>query len=113
MLLTAIGFFALAVILGMILISYVLTNRNTPKGIAFTHGPIAAVGIILLIGYAFFHHPSPWISIILFILAAFGGFLLIYRDITGKSVPKWLAILHGLTAITGFVLLLIFTFFAV
>lgn len=111
MLLTAIGFFSLAAFLGMILISYVLTNKNTPKGIAFTHGFIAAIGIILLIVYAFFHHPSPLISITLFILAAFGGFILIYRDIMGKSVPKWLAILHGLTALTGFVFLLIFTIF--
>lgn len=67
----------MAAILGIILISYVLTNKNTPKGVAFTHGPIAAIGIILLIIYAFFHHPSPLISITLFILAAFGGFLII------------------------------------
>jgi hypothetical protein len=94
----------------MILISYVLANKNTPKGIAFTHGPVAATGIILLVIYAFSHHPSPWISVILFILTALGGFLLIYRDITGKSIPKWLAIFHGLIAIIGFVFLIIFTF---
>lgn len=110
MLFTAIGLFSIAAILGMILISFVLTNKNTPKGIAFIHGPIAAIGIILLIVYAFFHNPSPIISIILFILAACGGFVLIYRDITGKSVPKWLAIAHGLTAIIGFVFLLVFAF---
>jgi hypothetical protein len=89
MLLTAIGIFSLATILGMILISYVLTNKNIPKGIVITHGFFATIGIILLIIYAFFHHPSPLISIILFILATFDGFLLIYKDLTGQTVPKW------------------------
>ena len=110
MLLTAIGLFSLAAILGMVLLSYVLSNKNTPKGLAFTHGPIAAIGIILLIYYAFVHGPRPWASIILFILASFGGFMLILKDLTGNTVPKWLAIVHGLTAIIGFVFLLLFAF---
>lgn len=110
MLIIAITFFALAALLGIYLLSFVLQNRETPKGVAFTHGPLAAIGLTLLIVYACFNTPSPWISIILFTLAALGGFMLIYRDLTGKSIPKWLALGHGLIAVTGFVLLLIFTF---
>ena|SRR3990167_9787586 len=111
MLITAIVCFAFAAILGLYLISFVLRNKNTPKGIAFIHGPVASIGLILLIIYAFFHSPSPIVSIILFILAALGGIMLIYRDLTGKSVPKWLAIGHGLTAVVGFIFLIVFTFF--
>ena len=111
MLMTAILFFALAALLGLYLLSFVLQNKNTPKGVAFTHGPLAAAGLIILIIYAFFHHPSPIVSIILFVLAALGGVMLIWRDLTGKSVPKWMAIGHGLTAIVGFIFLIIFTFF--
>jgi len=111
MLITAIVCFALAAILGLYLLSFVLRNKNTPKGIAFIHGPVASVGLILLIIYAFFHSPSPIVSIVLFVLAALGGLMLIYRDLTGKSVPKWLAIGHGLIAVTGFIFLIVFTFF--
>src|SRR4051794_39891985 len=111
MLITAILFFALAALLGLYLLSFVLQNKETPKGIAFTHGPLAATGLIILIIYAIFNQPSPIISIILFVLAALGGIMLIYRDIMGKSVPKWMAIGHGLTAVVGFIFLIIFTFF--
>lgn len=110
MLITAILFFALAALLGVYLLSFVLENKNTPKGVAFTHGPIALIGLIILIVYALFHNPSPIVSIILFVLAALGGIMLIYRDIVGKSIPKWMAIGHALTAIAGFVLLIIFAF---
>jgi hypothetical protein len=49
-------------------------------------------------------------SIVLFVMAALGGLVLIYRDMTGKSIPKWLAVGHGLIAVAGFIFLLIYTF---
>lgn len=110
MLITSIIFFALAALLGLYLLSFVLQNKNTPKGIAFTHGPVAAIGLIVLIIYAFLNHPKPIVSIVLFVLAAMGGAMLIYRDLTGKSVPKWMAIGHGLIATMGFIFLIVFTF---
>lgn len=112
MLILVIILFLVAALLGVYLLSFVLQNKNTPKGIAFTHGPIAATALILLIIYAFLHEPSPITSIILFILAAFGGLMLIYRDLTGKSVPKWMALGHGLTAIAGFLFLIAYAFFS-
>lgn len=111
MLITAFVFFTLAAILGFYLLSFVLQNKETPKGVAFTHGPLAAMGLIILIIYAFTHHPKPIVSIVLFVLAAFGGLMLIYRDLTGKSVPKAMAIGHGLTAVVGYLFLIVFTFF--
>lgn len=110
MLITAIICFALAALLGLYLLSFVLRNKNTPKGIAFIHGPLAAAGLILLIIYSFFHSPSPVASIVLFVLTALGGVMLIYRDLTGKSVPKWLAIGHGIAAVIAFIFLIMFTF---
>ncbi|MEO8402067.1 MAG: hypothetical protein ABI597_09785 [Gammaproteobacteria bacterium] len=111
MLILAILLFFVAAILGLYLLSFILQNKNTPKGVAFTHGPLAAAGLILLIIYALFNTPAPIVSIIIFILAALGGIMLIYRDITGKSLPKWMAVGHGLTAIVGFIFLILFTFF--
>jgi hypothetical protein len=39
-----------------------------------------------------------------------GGIVLFVRDITKKSIPKWLALVHGLVAVVGFIFLLVFTF---
>lgn len=106
----AIGFFALAALLGMYLLSFVLRGKETPKAVVFTHGPLAAIGIVLLIVYIFKGGPNPWESLILFVLAALGGAYMLFRDLTGKPIPKILAIGHGLLAVTGFVLLLVFAF---
>jgi hypothetical protein len=109
MIYTAISFFALAAILGMTLLYYVLSNKETPKGMAITHGVFAATGIVLLI-YYITDNPGPIESLVLFVIAALGGAILFARDISGKKVPKWLAILHGLLAVSGFVFLLLFAF---
>lgn len=112
MLISAIILFALAAVLGLYLLSYVLRNKNTPKGLAFTHGPLAVLGLIVLLIYAFVHRPAPIISIMLFVFAVLGGLVLIYRDITGKSVPKWMAMVHGAMAIIALVFLVLFAFVA-
>lgn len=111
MLLISILLFAIAAVLGIYLLTFILQGKNTPKGVAFTHGPLAATGLILLIVYAIFNRPSPMTSIIIFILAALGGIMLMYRDITGKNLPKWMAIGHGVTAMIGFIFLIFFAFF--
>lgn len=106
----AILLFAIAAVLGGILLSYVLRDKNTPKGLAMTHGAIAAGGIVILLVYSLLYSPSPWPSLLLFIAAALGGFMLIYRDLTGKSLPKWMAIGHGSVAVIAFLLLVWFVF---
>lgn len=105
---TALAIFAMAAIAGMYLLSLILRNKSTPKGVTIIHGLMAATALVLLIIYCFGNTPGPWSSIIIFTLAAIGGFILNYRDITGKKVPKWLGVAHGLLAITGFVLLILF-----
>lgn len=110
MIYTAIALFALAAILGMVLLTFVLQGKETPKGVVFTHGPLAAAGLVLLIIYAFQQSPGPVEAIVLFAIAATGGIILVVRDLSGKAIPKWLAVIHGLTAVTGFVFLLVFAF---
>lgn len=111
MLILSIFLFATAALLGVYLLSFVLQDKNTPKAVAFTHGPLAATGLILLILYAIIYTPKPIISILIFIIAALGGFTLVFRDLTGKSMPKWLALGHGFIAVIGFVFLIFFAFF--
>ena len=110
MLILALGFFGLAALLGFYLLSYVLQKKETPKAIAFIHGPLAVVGLILLLVYAAYNTPFPLVSICLFVLAALGGLILIYKDLTGKPIPQALAIGHGLLALTAFGFLLAFVF---
>ncbi len=110
MIITAIAFFSLAAIIGMVLLSFVLKGKKPSRALVFTHGPLALTGIILLIAYSANHKPSPTDALILFIIAATGGIILVARDLMGKTIPKWLGVLHGLIAVVGFVCLLIFQF---
>lgn len=110
MLIISILLFALAAMLGFYLLTFVLTDRPTPKGIAFIHGPLAAIALIILIMYALTHHPAPILSICVFVVAALGGLTLIYRDLTGKTLPKWLALGHGMLALIGFILVVVYAF---
>lgn len=111
MLLIIILCFTLAIIGGLYLLSYILKDKHTPKSIALMHGSIAALALILLFIYVCLYNSSYLIiSLILFILAASGGGILMYLDITGKTIPKWLAIGHGIIALSAFVFLLIVAF---
>jgi hypothetical protein len=104
----SIGFFALAALLGMYLLTFVLQGKETPKAVVFTHGPMAVIGLVLLIIYAMKDGPNPTESLVLFILAALGGLYMVARDLTNKPFPKFLAVGHGLLAVAGFIFLLIF-----
>ncbi len=107
---TTIGFLSLAALLGLYLLSFVLRNKSTPKGVALAHGALAATGVVLLLVYVVREGPGPIESLVLFLLAATGGLYLLGRDILKGSIPKWVAIAHGLLAIAGYVLLLVFAF---
>jgi hypothetical protein len=106
----AIGILSLAAILGLVLLSFVLRKKETPKAVVIGHGLLAVTAVILLIIYSVGPGPGPTESIILFLIAATGGLILVSRDFIGKTIPRWLAVAHGLIAITAFVLLLAFRF---
>lgn len=110
MIYTAIALFALAAIFGMLLLSYILRSKETPKGLSLMHGVFAVVGLVLLIIYTTQNRPGPVESVVLFAIAALGGIIVFARDIMNKKVPKWLAVVHGLVAVSGFVFLLLFAF---
>ncbi len=101
--------FGCTILLGMVLLSYVLRDKPTPKAIAFLHGPLAVISLTLLIIYNFLNLTPLILVTVMFIVAAFGGAFLIYRDLKGKRIPKGVAILHGILGIVSFILLLIFS----
>jgi hypothetical protein len=105
---SAIVIFGLTAMVGMYLLSLILRNKTTPKGVSMLHGFFAITGLIILIVYAYLNPPGPLPSIVSFGLAAMGGLFLVYRDVTGKPIPKWLGIVHGFIAITGYILLILY-----
>src|SRR3954452_20033799 len=108
MLYVTIAGFALTAILGIILLKNLLTSSRLPRGVVYAHGIFAALALVLLIVHAL-RNPAQSLktSIILFVVAALVGFYMFFQDLKGKLSPTWLAVIHGLVAVTGFVFLLL------
>src|SRR4051794_374718 len=104
MLYLIIGLFALAAVLGIILIRSLLVPQRPPRAAVYIHGLLAAIGLVLLIAFVLRNNNSNKLtsSIILFVIAALGGFTLFFRDLKGKLGPVWLAVIHALVAVSGF-----------
>jgi hypothetical protein len=105
---TAITIFSMTAILGIYLLSLVLRDKQTPKAVAVVHGLFAITGLLLLITYSTGNEQSPTVSIVVFVIAALGGLVLFYKDVNGNPIPKWLGMVHGLTAVMGFAFLILF-----
>jgi len=111
MLITTIILFALAAVLGLVLITKVFRGEETPRPVVYAHGASAAIALVLLIiGYLNRGDSLLMTTVLIFVVAALGGFTLFAQDIRDRELPKWLAVIHALAAVTGFVLLLIAAF---
>jgi uncharacterized membrane protein len=106
----ALAVLAVAALLGMTLLYMALNNKRVSVRLLFAHGILAAIGIILLLFYTFTRTPGPIESLVIFIIAAVAGALMGYKTLTGKSVPKWIAVAHGVIALGGYFFLLSFLF---
>ena len=93
--------FLIGAAFGIFLLRCILKNKNTPKPLAIVHGSFGVCGILLLLGYTLFISHHAIISLILFILAAIGGYVLFWRDITGKPLPHAFIFGHALLAIVA------------
>ena len=103
---TIILLFAVAAVFGVTLIVPVLQGKTPTRTFVFLHGGVAAIALVLLIvRYLNEMSAVPQISLILFIVAALGGFVLFARDLQKKSLPKRLAAVHAGVAIAAFLIL--------
>ena len=111
MLYATILFFALAAVVGFIILKNWLTSAETSRTTVYLHGIFAALALILLIVYAC-QNPSnyPKASIILFVIGALMGFYMFAEDLRKKFSPTWLAVIHALFGVSGFLVLLFFVF---
>ena len=111
MLYITIVLFGLAAVIGFIILKNWLTSAETSRTTVYLHGIFAAVALILLVVYALqnpAHYPKA--SIILFVIGALVGFYMFAEDLKKRFSPTWLAIVHALFGVAGFLLLLFFVF---
>lgn len=103
--------FALSAVLGLRILIKWLTKKDASRTVIYSHGIVAAAALVLLIVYAVQNPENfPKASLILFILAALGGFYMFIRDLQQKASPMFIAFVHALLAVSGFVALLLFVF---
>ena len=95
--------FAIAALIGVIILKNWLTSTNTSRTVVYAHGIFAALALVLLV-VQLLRNPSSalQVSLTLFILGALGGFYMFFRDLKGKFSPIWLAVVHGLLGLAGF-----------
>lgn len=112
MLSIAVVLFVIAAFFGLYVLLAILQNRSTPKGAVFTHGPLAALALILVLIYMFMGpgHREPLLvtSVVLFVIAALGGLTLFTIDMSKKPIPKLIAVLHPIIAVIALITLIIY-----
>ena len=109
----ALVLFGIAALGGLLLAGIRFSGQPYPPLVlAFVHGLLAASGLVALI-LAITQVGTPdlaKVSLVVFLLAAAGGFALISKHLRKLALPKALVIAHGLAAVVAFILLLIARF---
>ena len=106
----AIVLFAMAAVWGLMLASLHLQGKPLPWAAAIVHGVLAATGLVVLIVAVATGANTPGlakVSLVLFILAALGGFVLFSFFARKQKLPTPLVLVHGIAAVAAFLLLLI------
>lgn len=101
--------FALAAVGGVILAGQRLSGKPQPSlAIALVHGAVAATALLMLILFVTGAESAGYASIalVLFLVAALGGFLLFSFHLRKRPLPVPIVIVHGLVAVSGFLSLL-------
>lgn len=105
----AIAAFAVAAVGGLVMLVMSRGEKKVPMGLALLHGALAATGLVLLAipvlggGAA----GLATASLVVLVLAALGGFVLFASYLRTGTFPFSLGLAHGLAAVVGFVLLVV------
>jgi len=109
MLVLSVILFAIAALGGLVLGVSGLRQRDLPMWLSLIHGLVAAAGLVTLILVVLQGNAGTLviISLVLFLIAALGGFVLFSFHLRKRPHPKGLIVIHALAAVIAFVLLLI------
>ena|SRR5262245_31766943 len=106
----ALVLFALAAVGGLYMAVVRFRGADRPPtSIALVHGAAAAAGLIALI-VAVTEASAPSLAktaLIVFLVAALGGFYLFAQHMQKKALPIPVIVVHALVAVTGFIILLV------
>lgn len=110
MLIVSLIVFAIAALGGATLaVMRIKKGENPPLPIALVHGAAAAIGLIALIIAVVSGHPAekPFIALVIFAVAAVGGFVLFGIHLGKKLLPVPLVLIHAVVAVIAFFVLLL------
>lgn len=108
---TAIILFAVGAVFGLHILMHVLKNKPTPKASVALHGLLVAIALVMVIVAAAGGNSSGKLitSLVFFIAAALGGFVMAYFDFGKNQLPpKALALLHPVLAVIGLIILIMY-----
>ncbi len=109
MIYVSIALFALAAVLGLIILVKWLTKKTASRGVIYSHGIFAAVALVLVVAFSLQNPDNfPKLSLILFVISATAGFYMFFRDLRHKMSPISLALLHALVSVAAFIGLIVF-----
>ncbi len=107
----AITLFALAAVGGLTLAYMRIVKKDVSLPIAIVHGILAATGLVLLIlAVTKLGGTGLTTALVVFLIAALGGFTLLSYHLRMRPMPVPLVLVHGAVAVTAFVILLIAVF---
>lgn len=106
MLASATILFAIAALGGITMLVLHLRRGHLPLALALAHGVLAAAGLVLLILAILLAGASAVVSLVLFIIAALGGFFLFALYLRGSKLPTPVVFIHGGVAVIAFLILL-------
>ena len=108
MLTYAVILFAIAALGGGVLALHVLRDDLAPWGLSIVHALLGAAGLVLLlvaVTNGLGSTPATW-ALVLFAIAAVGGFVLASFHFRGKLPHKAVVVVHAAVAVVAFGLLL-------
>ena len=109
MLLFIVILYVIVASIGLFLFIKLMSGRPHKTVTGVVHGILGLFGISLLIIYtSFLQGETPYISILLFVLAFFFGGGMFVMSVQGKKYPKAIALIHIAIALSGICFLVSF-----
>ena len=86
-----------------------LLRKHVPLWAGFLHGSLVGPGVVLVFLSTAMEHGFQSVmgwALVIFLIAAPMGAVLFWHHAKRKPLPRWLILLHGPTALTGYIVLL-------
>jgi hypothetical protein len=110
MLTTATVLFVLGALGGLFMAFRLFKGKGWPLSLAVLHGLLGAAGIVL-VGWAVYRGLGAGtyltVALVLFIVAALGGFVLFAAHLRSRPLSKPLVVVHALVAASALILLVV------